>query len=301
MSAQAIIRRYKRIIDILESGQHPSMEDIMEYTERIGLKASKRTIERDFEAIRNDFNIEIEYNKIKRGYFINKEESLSIDNFLRLLELVETAHIFQENLKESKETLSYIDFEYEGIASGVEFLQDVLQAIRTHHIIQFNHKSYQTGKTQSYTVKPYLIKEYQGRWYVIGEVKDRSEFRTFGMDRIDTLEILTDTFTPKKNTNLKERFHDVVGLTYSVGKLQKIILAVKNSQIPYLNSVPLHSSQRIIEEKENETFIELLFKPNYEFLQRIFMQMDTVRVIEPISLEKEIKARLERMKEMYVK
>lgn len=301
MSAQAIIRRYKRIIDILESGQHPSMEDIMEYTERIGLKASKRTIERDFEAIRNDFNIEIEYNKIKRGYFINKEESLSIDNFLRLLELVETAHIFQENLKESKKTLSYIDFEYEGIASGVEFLQDVLQAIRTHHIIQFNHKSYQTGKTQSYTVKPYLIKEYQGRWYVIGEVKDRSEFRTFGMDRIDTLEILTDTFTPKKNTNLKERFHDVVGLTYSVGKLQKIILAVKNSQIPYLNSVPLHSSQRIIEEKENETFIELLLKPNYEFLQRIFMQMDTVRVIEPISLEKEIKARLERMKEMYVK
>lgn len=299
MSAQAIIRRYKRIIDILESGQYPSLEDIIEYIERVGLKTSKRTIERDFEAIRNDFDIEIEYNRTKRGYFINQEKSLPIDNFLRLLELVETAHILQESLKESKETLSYIDFEYERIESGIEHLQNTLQAIRNLQLIRFDHESYQTGKTKSYTVKPYLIKEYQGRWYVVGEVKGRKEFRTFGMDRINKLEVLADTFTPKENVNVKERFQDVVGLTYSVSEMQKVVLAVKNKQVPYLKSVPLHASQRIVEEKDGETIIELYLKPNFEFIQRIFMQMDMARVIEPEEIKNEIRVRLNRMKNMY--
>lgn len=85
MSAQAIIRRYKRIIDILESGQYPSMDGIMDYIERIGLKASQRTIERDFEVIRNEFDVEIEYNPSKRGYFIIKRKVCRLTIFFACL------------------------------------------------------------------------------------------------------------------------------------------------------------------------------------------------------------------------
>lgn len=299
MSAQAIIRRYKRIIDLLETGQFPSMDEIMEYIERIGLKASKRTVERDFEAIRNEFNVEIEYNSIKRGYFINREKSLAIDSFLRLLELVETANIFQESLKESKETLNYIDFEHEGNVSGIEFLQDILMAIRNVQRIRFRHENYHSGKTKKYQLKPYLIKEYQGRWYVVGIVSGLEEVRTFGLDRISELELLTNTFVPDLTLKLKERFHDVVGLTYSVSEMEKIVLAVKAHQVPYLKSVPLHSSQRFIQNESGESLIELRLKPNYEFLQRVFMQMDTIKVIEPKWLVEDIKERIGKMMEGY--
>src|SRR5690554_421380 len=281
MSAQAIIRRYKRIIDLLETGQFPSMNDIMEYNERIGLKASKRTLERDFEAIRNEFDVEIEYNSVKRGYFINKEKSLAIDSFLRLLELVETANVFQESLKESKETLNYIDFEHEGNVSGIEFLQDVLMAIRNHQRIRFKHESYQSGKSKKYQLKPYLIKEYQGRWYVVGEVMGMEEIRTFGLDRFSSFELLPKTFIPKTDLNLKQNFKGVLGLTYSVSKMEKIVLAVKSSQVPYLKTLPIHHSQRFIKETEEETLLELRLKPNYEFMQRIFMLMGSVTVREP--------------------
>ncbi|WP_417266111.1 helix-turn-helix transcriptional regulator [Brumimicrobium sp.] len=299
MSAQAIIRRYKRIIDLLETGQFPSMEKIMEYNERIGLKASKRTLERDFEAIRNEFDVEIEYNQSKRGYFINKEKSLPIDSFLRLLELVETAHVFQESLQESKETLNYIDFEHEGNVSGIEFLQDILVAIRNHQRIRFKHESYQSGKSKRYQLKPYLIKEYQGRWYVVGVVAGMHEIRTFGLDRISELEILTKTFVPDADLNLKERFNDVVGLVYTGIEVEKVVIAVQKSQVPYLKSAPLHSSQKFIKVEDGKDLIELRLKPNYEFVQRVFMQMDTVRVIEPEWLVKEVKERAGRMLEGY--
>lgn len=299
MSAQAIIRRYKRIIDLLETGQFPSMEEIMEYNERIGLKASKRTLERDFEAIRNEFDVEIEYNPVKRGYFINKDKSLAIDSFLRLLELVETANVFQESLKESKKTLDFIDFEHQGNASGIEYLQDILMAIRNHQRIRFKHESYQSGKSKRYQLKPYLIKEYQGRWYVVGVVAGMDETRTFGLDRLSELEILTKTFVPDANLNLKERFADVVGLVYTGIEVEKVVLAVQQSQVPYLKSAPLHSSQRFIQDENGKALIELRLKPNYEFLQRVFMQMDTVRVIEPEWLVEEVKERAGRMLEGY--
>lgn len=299
MSAQAIIRRYKRIIDILDSGQFPSMDSTMEYIERIGLKASKRTIERDFEAIRNEFDIEIEYNQSKRGYFINKDKSLPIDSFLRLLELVETAHVFQESLQKSKETLGYIDFEQEGIVSGIGYLKDILQAIRNHQCIRFSHESYQSGKTRKYQLQPYLIKEFQGRWYVVGEVSGMKNIRTFGIDRIVTFEVLTKSFEPKKDLNLKERFRDVVGLTYSVSEIQKVVISVKSSQVPYLKSLPLHISQKFIKETKDEALVEFHLKPNYEFMQRIFMHMDTFRVVEPEWLVNDVKEKIERMRRMY--
>jgi predicted DNA-binding transcriptional regulator YafY len=299
MSAQAIIRRYKRIIDILETGQFPSLNAIMEYIERIGLKASQRTIERDFEAIRNEFDIEIEYNQNKRGYFINKDESLPIDSFLRLLELVETAHVFQESLQKSKETLSYIDFENEGIVSGIGYLQPILQSVRNHQCIRFSHESYQSGKTQKYKLKPYLIKEYQGRWYVVGEVAGMNAVRTFGIDRIHDLEVLTETFEPKKELNIKERFADVVGLTYEGSKKQRILLAFKPEQIPYLTSLPLHRSQRIVKETDQETLVEYHLIPNFEFIQRLFMFMDMVRVVEPEWLVEHVKGKIEKMRGKY--
>jgi len=299
MSAQAIIRRYKRIIDQLESGQYPSMESIMDYIERIGLKASKRTIERDFEAIRNEFDVEIEYNQSKRGYFINKEKSLPIDSFLRLLELVETAHVFQESLQKSKETLNYIDFEHEGNISGIEYLQELLQSIRNQQYIRFNHESYQSGKTRKYRVKPYLLKEFKGRWYVVGEVSGINEMRTFGIDRISSFELLTKTFEPQKDLNLKDRFRETVGLTYSVSELTKIVIAVKSTQIPYLKSLPLHHSQKILEEKDGETWVEYYLKPNYEFSQLLFMHMDRLRVVEPDWLVEDMKGMVERMRKMY--
>lgn len=300
MSAQSIIRRYKRIIDLLESGQFPSIEEIQNYVEQIGLKASKRTLERDFESIRNEFDVEIEYHPQKRGYFINKELSLPIDSFLRLLEMVETANVFQESLKESKETLRFIDFENEGAVTGIDHLKPILQATRNHQRIRFSHESYQSGKSRKFQLKPYLIKEYQGRWYVVGEVSGMNAVRTFGLDRIENLEVLTQTFEPK-DFRIKERFADVVGLTYEYegSEKQKVVLSFHEEQMPYIKSLPLHHSQRILKESENESLVEYHLIPNFEFIQRLFMYMENVKVIEPEWLVEEVKGKCLKMSNYY--
>jgi predicted DNA-binding transcriptional regulator YafY len=112
------------------------------------------------------------------------------------------------------------------------------------------------------------LKEYANRWYVIGEINGSQEIRTFGLDRIENLEIQLQKFKPNKNLNPLQEFENVVGLIYSNHEIQKVVLSFTPFQGNYLKTLAIHHSQKIIEDNENELKIELLLKPNIELIQR---------------------------------
>jgi predicted DNA-binding transcriptional regulator YafY len=189
MSRQGTIRRYTLIIEKINSGQYPSFQTIQDYLDDFGFSLSKRTIERDIAAIRNEFGIEITFNQYKEGFYIDEENSINMESFLRFLEIVNTAELLTQSLADSKETLDYISFDKGGGLKGIEYLKPLLKAIKEHRKIKFRHFSFQTEKSRKYTMKPYLLKEYQNRWYVVGIVPGINELRTIGLDRIKDLEL----------------------------------------------------------------------------------------------------------------
>ena len=293
MSQRGTIKRYTAIIEKVGNNQFPSAQEILDFLEDLGFSISKRTLERDFDAIRNEFGIEITYNSSKRGYFIDEERSIEVDRFLRFLEIVNTADILSESLSESKETLNYIHFDQGGGFKGLEHLTNLLQAIRENREIKFKHYSYQRKSSRPYTMQPYLIKEYQNRWYVVGWVKGMKAFRTFGVDRLEKLTVTTKTFQRDEKVNLIERFNQTIGVVYGDSKLEEVVLWISPSQVPYIKSLPWHTSQKILEETDKGMKIALFVYPNYELIQQILMHHATVKVLEPSWLQEEVKKKLE--------
>lgn len=292
MSKHGTIRRYTLIIEKINRKQYPSFDTIKDYLFEHGFEVSARTIQRDIEQIRFEFGIEIQYNRFRNGYFIDKDSSINIESFLRFLEIVGTADLFMESLKESKDALNYITFESQGNLKGIENLKSILFAIKNQRKISFTHENFETGRKKKYSAKPYLLKEYQNRWYIIGKVEGIKEFRTFGIDRIENLEIKSETFETDNETNPIEIFEDTIGLTYSFNDLEEIILSFTPLQGKYIKTLPLHKSQEIIKENENGLIVKLTIIPNYEFKQKILMLGDTVKVVKPNWLAKEIKKTL---------
>ena len=143
------------------------------------------------------------------------------------------------------------------------------------------------------------MREYQNRLYVIGIIGRLNEFRTFGIDRIENLEIKSDTFEPDKKENPIEFFENIVGLTYSINKLEEVILSFTPLQGKYVKALPLHKSQKIIEDNEKELIIKLTIIPNFEFEQKILMLGDRVKVIKPEWLVVEIKETLKSSLKQY--
>ncbi|MEN8120993.1 MAG: WYL domain-containing protein [Bacteroidota bacterium] len=299
MSKHGTIRRYTLVIEKARTGQFPSFDEIKAYLNNHGFEISDRTIQRDIEQIRNGFGIEIKYNRDKNGYFIDYENSINTESFFRFLEIVNTAELLTESLHESKGSLKFISFDTGGGLKGIENLKPLLKAIKDKREISFNHFNFHTNNTSKYSLKPYLLKEYQNRWYVIGLIGKLSEFRTFGIERIEDLDVKTQTFVPDDKLNPTEMFEKTIGLVYTSNNLQKVILSFTPSQGNYVKTLPLHNSQQILIDNESEFRVSLDIIPNYEFTQLILKHGNTVKVIEPKWLVDEIKDKLKQSLDQY--
>jgi len=249
---------------------------------------SNRTLDRDFEKLRDEFGVDLVYDSSKCGYYIDTENSPDFSSFLRLIELNETAELITTSLKQGKENFKYIDFETSSDFKGVQQLKDLYKAIRDCHYISFNHTNYHTDITKKFfNIEPYLLKEYQNRWYLIAKIKGAENFITFGVDRIADLKINENKFIRDEDIKVHELFSEIIGLVYSETDVEEVLIEVDNREIKYFESLPWHESQKTFE-KEGKNYMQLFVRPNFELMQRIMMYGNFVEVLKPEWLRKEV-------------
>ncbi len=70
-------------------------------------------------------------------------------------------------------------------------------------------------------------------------------------------------------------------------------------QSNFLKGLPLHHSQRIVEETDDYTIFSWQLKPSYDFIQQLLTMNAHIEVLEPISLREKMKKLLEEMLAKY--
>jgi predicted DNA-binding transcriptional regulator YafY len=288
----------KQLVEILKRSSFESMENLISYlSANRESKISERTFYRLKATLRDDYGIIIKHSRANEGYYLDEERSMNIDSFLSHMEILATAEQLSANLIENNNTLSFVEFENKAAIETIPNFKNVLNAIQQQLPITFNHSSFYHLKESIYTLKPYFLKQYQNRWYVIGETE--KGYRTFGIDRIENISIGTTKFKAKTE-EAKDKFSNVIGLNYVDHPLEKIQLSFHKSQKPYLQSLPLHPSQKEINPDNETSFdIELRIHPNFEFRQQILKYGSLVKVLEPKWLAEEMKEELRKAIENY--
>jgi len=250
-------------------------------------------LERDLQAISCNLDVEIVYDKDRRGYFIDMELSDEFDKLLYFIGLAENADLILNSLKDKQSLWKYISISPAVSFKGIEQLGVLLQVIRGRNVVNFNHLNYQTGNTTSYIAEPYLLKEFEGRWYLFAFVLKIQEFRTFGLDRISDLEV---TDTQFKRTEMREteaeNFNDVYGLTYMPNneKANKETVSIRcNSDfmVGQFSALPLHYSQKI---EDKVVSLRVIINPELE--NKLLSYGEQIEVLTPESLRKKLKERL---------
>jgi predicted DNA-binding transcriptional regulator YafY len=120
------------------------------------------------------------------------------------------------------------------------------------------------------------------------------------LDRISDIQDSKKKFIPNKTIDFNEYFEDIVGVTLdNEAKIQKILLRVSNSLFPYIQTKPIHGSQKLKEQGASHTLITLDLIPNYELESLILSYGEGMEVIEPKSLRAKIKKRIELINNNY--
>lgn len=292
MSKKQFIKRHHLIINKLRSNPC-SFKDLQDYLGKHSIDdeenyvISKRTFERDVNEIREIYKIDIEYNRSQNVYEITQDadevktdrliESFQIFNALSISDSVSN-HIIIEKRKHF----------------GTDNMHGLLHAIKNQLEIRFTHEKFwkETNEKQTRLVFPLALKEARNRWYLVVQDPKDSVYKTFGLERISDLEITRKKFDYPKDFDPDVKFKYSFGIITDGTKPEKIKLWLSHNQANYVKSLPLHHSQKVISENETDCIIELYMSPTYDFVMELLSMGSEMKVLEPKSLQEEIKSKL---------
>lgn len=325
-----------------------SIQDMTDYLERelpqYGQEGgvSKRCVEKDIEYLEYNFPISIEFERytvdahsvatdrayrkrcvryadptfsIFKGKLTDEEKGLLttalstlgsfdgldgfgwLDDFSKRLGLVETKPVIQmsKNLLENKTLMA-----------------ESFSAIRANTVIKLHYQLFNDSEEREVVISPYLLKEYNRRWYLVGAADDTGKLLTFALDRITSIEILPGYEFREASEDLFERYDDIIGVSYYEGsEIHKIIFWVSDKSASYVDTKPLHGSQIRIKGKKEVAIREQYNMPsggaffsiecmeNYELIRELCSFGGELKVLTPSTIVDSIKQRIQSMAELY--
>ncbi len=295
MSKRGYISRYLLILKKLKVKPYSTYEELQSYIEsqldylqmqddNLNIGFSKRTLQRDIKEIRNVFGIDIEYSKINKGYFISQNETENM-NFQRMMEAFDMFN----SLNLAQDLTPFIHLEKRR-PQGTENLYGLLHAIKNKLKIKFTYQKFWEEELSQRLVEPYALKEFKNRWYVLAKDSRDNNIKSFALDRLTNLEITTQHYQYPDNYSIEQSYRYCFGIiSPNDEEPQEIILSFDPFQGKYIKTLPLHETQQVLVDSDEETRIKLKLYLTHDLVMELLSFGDNMKVIEPKSLADQIK------------
>ncbi|MGB0523293.1 MAG: helix-turn-helix transcriptional regulator [Flammeovirgaceae bacterium] len=328
-SSKLAFFRYMLIDKMLRSKQkpYPTIQEILdECQDQFGVR-SISTIEKDLASMRLEFDAPIKYHKRMRGYYyedpnfklmsvnLNEEHLVALGFVETFLEEFKFMPIFNEfsdavdKVLDGLEITKRFNSDYRSVNKfiqidkspyykGKDTLSDLIKIISDQDICSIEYQKFGAETSKSYTIHPYLLKEFKNLWYLIGYVEDYQQVRTFAIDRITNYAAIKERydFIPPEDVNFDadDFFKHCYGITTLDGQSEKIVLAFSPIQGNYIKAQPIHTSMQVIQDNEEAFVVELQLVNNFELRNWILGFGASVKVLEPQSLKEQIREELQK-------
>lgn len=294
------LRKCSWLIDAIRRAGKISYKDLSaEWERNKDLSDSKplhrATFNRWRDAVFEQFGIIIDCQKTGGYlYYIANPEDIDEDKLKKwMLDSFSLGNLIGENI--SLRDRIVVD----EIPSGREHLTTLLEAMRENRAVNITYRSFKKSNAYTFQIEPYCVKLFENRWYVLAR-NNRDEIKIYGLDRLKNAEITDITFKLPKDFDADSYFISYYGvvLDHDV-KPERIVIRANKNHKHYLKSLPLHGSQRLIEDCGEYADFELYLSPTYDFVMKLLQVGAMVEVISPASLRKSIKGWISEMYKLY--
>lgn len=295
MSKRGYISRYLLILKKLKSKPYSTYQELQGYIDNqfdylqmqddtLNIGFSKRTLQRDIREIRNTFGVDIEYSKTSKGYFINQSEMENM-NFQRMIEAFDMFN----SLNLAQDLAPFVHLEKRR-PQGTDNMYGLLHATKNKLQIKFSYQKFWDDEMSQRKAEPYALKEFKNRWYLLAKDGKDSNIKSFALDRLTNLEITNTPFEFPATFNIEENYRYCFGIISPNGEEpQEIILSFDPFQGKYIKSLPLHHTQQVLTDNENELKIQLKLCVTHDLVIELLSFADNMKVLQPTSLAEEIK------------
>lgn len=330
---QLALPRYMVILRVLRRPGKHSAKEVHLACINSGIEVKIRTIQKDLQNLKDDPTIfgrelNIEYDTKGQKWFshgipkeiftileLKDEEVTALLFYAKTMNQYRDYPLFNDmseaikkvidssnvskDLKQLFENQTLLETENHLPIEGVGLIPEILQAIHQRKEISIKYKKHD-DELKSHIIRPILLKEDKKLWYIIGVKPSHSHKTTFALDRIMSIELTDNEFEPIE-FNSEDYFKYSFGITVPEDDPVKVILSFDPLQGNYIRTLPIHSTQEIIVDNENEFRIQVTVKPSYEFYSTIRSYGEAVKVLKPKSVVEEMRKSLNNTTKLYQK
>jgi len=294
--------------------------------ERHDISVGKTTIQKDIRNMIMDYHAPIEYDNAKKAFYYPG----NVDEIFPIIELIDEEinallfyfktitqyrdyPIFKEISKTTKKVIdstniplemkelferdTLIETEKHPLIPGLGLITELLESIANQKVIEIQYKRH-NKETKKHLIKPLLLKEDKLLWYLIGINIKYDSFITFGLDRIISFNC-TDEVFGKIDFKSEEYFKYSFGVTVTDEEPVEVVISFNPTQGHYLKTLPIHNTQEIVDDCENNFIIKVMVKPSYEFYSKILSYGADATIISPKSVIDKVIDTLKNVKNQY--
>lgn len=293
--------------------KYPTMEEIMEACEEsLGYEPSPETIQKDIRYMKADpplgFGAPIKFSRRYMGYeytdpdftierlSLNEHETEAIEKALDLIQVIggsrigaNFSHAIQKVLavtleqKSEKNSLPVLQTMQPPVSKGFEHFDLYYKSCKEQIPISVIHFSYLKREFKHIVLHPFLVKEFENRWYLIGYSEQHKKVRTFGIDRLSNPVLLKKEFKQSDHATAIDFLDSMYGV-FPVAAMRKVKISLHVSDIitHYFHAYPLHPSQKIKKYNYGDSKITFDLIPTLELARFLLSQGRHVEVKSPV-------------------
>lgn len=297
-----LIQRYVWLVDVIRRAGSITLEEInhlwmnnLTLNDMHESEIPERTFHRHKDAIFDIFGLEIVCDRSSNTYSIKNIEVLDRPSFMSWLFNGLSINNILMNNEDVRDQIVFED-----IPNGNEYLPIIIEAIGKRKVLSMTYRSYNNTEDTHWEIEPMGLKQYRRRWYMICQTQQDEKPRTFSLDRIKSLELTEVAFDSKGSEDINGIFSEVLGVNLDDElDVEEIIVRVYGNQRKYFESVPLHSSQTLINHTQEYSDYQFHLRPEYEFQHEILRLGDDAEVLSPQWVRNEMREYAESMLQRY--
>lgn len=191
---------------------------------------------------------------------------------------------------------------------GLKFITPLHDAISARVPISVTYKSFRSAEPVVFCFSPYILKEYNNRWFVFGKRHNNApEYDNLVTNlALDRIEAITKAPQKEKFSRIpsfkpQEYFRDMIGVSrYIDSTAEHVLFRVQAEHVAYIQTKPLHHSQKEVESHEDGSAvfsIDVII--NKELEQRLLSYGDNITVLSPQHLVDSIKETIANLSRNY--
>lgn len=207
----------------------------------------------------------------------------------------------KQGMASKEASVAIIEFDSNQYLKGIEHLGTLHNAIFYKKILYISYQPYENDTPYILTLHPYFLKQFNNRWFLFGYNPEKEKYDwNLAIDRILSIKEVKGKYQRNSSINWQDYFDDIIGVTKpEKAIIENVTLHFIGKTGKYMESKPLHGSQKSKWVTDSILEVKLKVIINYELERLILSYADSLKVISPIKLKEIVENRLSKAKDLY--